>query len=114
MSTTPAAARSDRQYSLYVVGLDTKKLLEAGRIPRPDMTCLYVGSTVKTPQERFKQHKAGIKAARVVHKFGLKLRMGFVPKGWGPYGTRREAERAEKRLKNRLKMRTNYKVWGGH
>ena len=46
--------------------------------------------------------------------FGVKLRMGFVPKDWGPYTTRREAERAEKRLKNRLKMGKDYKVWGGH
>jgi predicted GIY-YIG superfamily endonuclease len=113
VSNAPAA-HPERQYSLYVVGLDAKKLFAARRVSSPDITCLYVGSTVKTPRERFEQHRSGVKAARVVRDFPLKLRMGFVPKGWGPYATRKEAERAEKRLKNRLNVRKNYKVWGGH
>ena len=37
-------------------------------------TCFYVGETYQTPEERFRQHKAGFKAARVVKRFALKLR----------------------------------------
>jgi predicted GIY-YIG superfamily endonuclease len=33
----------------------------------------YVGMTGLSPEQRFKNHKAGIKAARVVRKFGERL-----------------------------------------
>jgi hypothetical protein len=33
----------------------------------------YVGMTGLTPDERFANHKAGIKSARVVHRFGVRL-----------------------------------------
>lgn len=35
--------------------------------------CYYVGMTGLHPQQRFDNHKAGIKAARVVRDFGLEL-----------------------------------------
>lgn len=34
---------------------------------------MYVGMSGLTPEERFANHKAGIKAARIVKKFGIKL-----------------------------------------
>lgn len=33
----------------------------------------YVGMTGLTPERRFSNHKAGIKAARIVRKFGVRL-----------------------------------------
>lgn len=42
-----------------------------GRDPRKP--CLYVGMTGLNPQERFANHKAGVKAARVVQKYGIRL-----------------------------------------
>jgi hypothetical protein len=39
----------------------------------PAKTCLYVGMTGLTPEERFANHKAGIKDAWVVHRYGLRL-----------------------------------------
>jgi hypothetical protein len=35
--------------------------------------CYYVGMTGLLPQERFENHKAGIKAARVVRAYGIEL-----------------------------------------
>jgi hypothetical protein len=33
----------------------------------------YVGMTGLTPEERFRNHKSGVKAARMVRKFGERL-----------------------------------------
>jgi hypothetical protein len=43
--------------------------------PRRDSKkpCVYVGMTGLTPPERFANHKAGIKAASVVKRYGLRL-----------------------------------------
>ena len=40
---------------------------------KPKKPCVYVGMTGLTPKERFLNHKAGIKAASVVKKYGVKL-----------------------------------------
>lgn len=37
------------------------------------MPCVYVGMTGLTPEERFENHKKGIKAAGVVKRYGVKL-----------------------------------------
>jgi Uri superfamily endonuclease len=34
---------------------------------------LYVGKTIRTPDERFQQHKEGYKASRYVKKWGVRL-----------------------------------------
>ena len=34
---------------------------------------MYVGMTGLTPEERFENHKAGIKAALVVKRYGIRL-----------------------------------------
>jgi hypothetical protein len=39
----------------------------------PKKPCVYVGMTGLTPKERFANHKAGIKAASVVKRYGLRL-----------------------------------------
>ena len=39
----------------------------------PDKPCVYVGMTGLVPEERFANHKAGIKAASLVNKFGIRL-----------------------------------------
>ncbi len=39
----------------------------------PNKSCVYVGMTVLTPEERFANHKAGTKAASVVKRYGLRL-----------------------------------------
>ena len=61
----PPRADPRRHHSVYVVYL---------RNPRGDGRAgYYVGMTGLTPEARFANHKAGIKAARVVTRFGERL-----------------------------------------
>lgn len=90
-------------HSVYVVYL---------KDPRGDgRAAYYVGMTGLTPEERFLNHKAGIKAARVVRKHGVRL----VPKLYAhlnpmPY---KKAVAMEGMLADSLRKR-GYVVYGGH
>jgi len=90
-------------HSVYVVYL---------RNPKGDGRAgYYVGMTGLTPAERFQNHKDGIKAARVVRKYGERL----VPKLYAhlnpmPY---RKAQAMEVMLADSLRKR-GYQVFGGH
>jgi hypothetical protein len=71
----------------------------------------YVGMTGLTPEQRFENHRNGIKAARVVRKFGERL----VPKLYAhlnpmPYA---RAKDMEVFLAESLRKR-GYRVYGGH
>jgi predicted GIY-YIG superfamily endonuclease len=71
----------------------------------------YVGMTGLTPEERFANHKAGVKAARVVQRFGERL----VPRLYAhlnpmPY---EKAVRMEGALADSLRKR-GFQVFGGH
>jgi hypothetical protein len=71
----------------------------------------YVGMTGLSPEERFENHKTGVKAARVVRKHGVRL----VPKLYAhlnpmPY---RKAVAMEAFLAESLRKR-GYMVYGGH
>jgi hypothetical protein len=65
--------------NLYVIQLDplVRKDSRAFREKNPnykaDKYCLYVGTTVLTPKERFTQHKTGFRSNRYAKKYGLKL-----------------------------------------
>src|SRR6266404_2500903 len=73
-----AAAGSGLHHYVYVVLLDPKALKDVklrranpGRIP--EKPCVYVGMTGLTPEERFANHKSGIKCSRTVQRYGLRL-----------------------------------------
>jgi hypothetical protein len=73
-----AATESAHHHNVYVVLLDPAvtrhrkiKLLNPNR--RPELPCVYVGLTGLTPEERFANHKAGLKSAWVVKRYGLRL-----------------------------------------
>ncbi|HKT81020.1 MAG TPA: hypothetical protein VJP86_12420 [Vicinamibacterales bacterium] len=71
----------------------------------------YVGMTGLSPETRFENHKAGIKAARIVRKFGERL----VPKLYAhlnpmPYA---KAAAMEAALADSLRKR-GFLVFGGH
>ena len=71
----------------------------------------YVGMTGLTPEARFANHKAGIKAARVVQRYGERL----VPRLYAhlnpmPYGKAMVMEAA---LADSLRKR-GFQVFGGH
>jgi predicted GIY-YIG superfamily endonuclease len=68
----------EHHHHVYVVLLDPA----AGKLGRvqstnpnrhPKKPCVYVGMTGLDPKERFANHKAGIKAASVVKRYGLHL-----------------------------------------
>lgn len=46
----------------------------AGRRRDPRLPWLYVGSSARSPAERFEQHRSGYRSSRFVHRFGLRLR----------------------------------------
>jgi len=71
----------------------------------------YVGMTGLTPEKRFENHKAGIKAAGVVKKYGERL----VPKLYEHLNpmSYAEAKDMEVRLAEDLRKR-GYVVFGGH
>lgn len=73
-----AAAGSNLHHCVYVVLLDggaakDRKILRANPQRDKSKPCVYVGMTGLSPEERFQNHKNGIKAARVVEKFGVRL-----------------------------------------
>jgi hypothetical protein len=90
-------------HSVYVVYL---------RNPRADGRAgYYVGMTGLTPEERFENHKQGVKAASVVRRFGVRL----VPKLYQHLNpmTFDEAKAAERSLAEELRTR-GFLVFGGH
>jgi hypothetical protein len=90
-------------HSVYVVYL---------RNPRGDgKAAYYVGMTGLTPEQRFQNHKQGIKSAGVVRRFGERL----VPRLYShlnpmPYA---KAQKMEAMLADSLRKR-GFRVYGGH
>jgi predicted GIY-YIG superfamily endonuclease len=65
-------------HNVYVALLDPavgkiQKVRAENPRRNPRKPCVYVGMTGLTPQQRFANHKAGIKAAAVVKRYGLRL-----------------------------------------
>lgn len=74
--------RSKRQppehHNVYVVLLDSavekiRKVRAENPKRDPKKLCVYVGMTGMTPEERFENHKTGIKHAPVVKRYGVRL-----------------------------------------
>jgi hypothetical protein len=55
------------------VGKLRKVRAENPRRNKKKKLCVYVGMTGLTPKERFANHKAGVKSASVVRRYGLRL-----------------------------------------
>jgi predicted GIY-YIG superfamily endonuclease len=73
-----AAAESSYHHHVYVVLLDpaaarVRKLLRGNPQRDPAKPCVYVGMTGLAPEERFWNHRHGIKAAWIVRRYGVKL-----------------------------------------
>jgi hypothetical protein len=72
------AERQPEHHNVYVVLLDPAagrlRAVRAANPKRdPNKPCVYVGMTGLTPEERFANHKAGIKAASLVKRYGIRL-----------------------------------------
>jgi predicted GIY-YIG superfamily endonuclease len=101
--TTSRKSRKSDHHSVYVVYL---------RNPKGDgKAAYYVGMTGLTPEQRFQNHKNGVKAARIVKRCGERL----VPRLFAhlnpmPYA---KAKEMEVFLAESLRKR-GYLVYGGH
>ena len=98
----------EQRYCVYVIELSDR----AGRRVDPDLACVYVGQTVRTPEERFYQHRTGKKASRWVRKYGIRLRPDLY-EHLNPITDRDAAEQCEKDLATTLAEK-GYRVFGGH
>ena len=72
------AKQSEQYHNVYVVLLDPavgklRKVRAENPKRDPKKPCVYVGLTGLLPEERFANHKKGIKAASVVKRYGLRL-----------------------------------------
>jgi len=106
----------EQHHNVYVVLLDPavakiRKVRVDNPRRDPKQPCVYVGMTGLTPGERFANHKAGIKDAPVVKRFGIRLLPElFQHLNPMPYEA---AARMEKDLAEDLR-RAGYTVTGGH
>lgn len=105
-----------RHYHVYVIELDpavrqVRKFRDANPGMRALTACFYVGSSTRTPDERFDQHKQGYKANRYARKFGLKLRPDLFVQ-YNPIPSRNDALELEEYLADRLRGQ-GYGVWQG-
>ncbi len=69
---------SHYHHNVYVIELDQAVLKEAKfRRANPDYDpskpCVYVGMTGLTVQQRFANHRKGIKSNRFAHRYGIRL-----------------------------------------
>ena len=102
-------------YTVYVIELSTD-VLSLGRFAEanpgytyhPARPPLYVGHSVRTPEERFEQHRIGEKASRYTRGNAICLRMDLAATLVFP--TRSEAELIEKRHAAYLRAK-GYAVW---
>ena len=68
----------EQHHNVYVVLLDSavgkiRNVRAENPKRNPKKPCVYVGMTGLTPKERFANHKAGIKAASVEKRYGIRL-----------------------------------------
>ncbi len=103
-------------HNVYVVLLDPavgklRKVRAENPERDPKKPCVYIGMSGLTPEERFANHKAGIKDASLVKRYGLRL----LPELYGhlnpmPFDA---AAQMEMDLAEDLR-RAGYTVTGGH
>jgi hypothetical protein len=82
---------------VYVIELDR----EAGRRRDPRLPWLYVGSSSRSPEERFDQHRRGYKSAGLVKRHGVRLRPELY-EDLAPIRGSRDAVAAEQRRAREL------------
>jgi len=103
--------RNTTAYRTYVINLHNPQLADPGK------GYLYVGQTSKTPEQRLAEHLTGARSnkdinlsSNVVQRFGQDLNHSLMPQRI--YLTKRQAEKAERRLAERLRAE-GYVVEGG-
>lgn len=93
----------DARYYVYAISLSPRSVK---RHPQLDEVLagapvVYVGQSAHDPKMRFREHlRGGMFTSSVVTKYGQQL-VGYE----GPFKTRKEAEREERRLAHSLRYR---------
>ena len=106
----------EQHHNVYVVLLDPavgklRKVRAENPKRNPKKPCVYVGMTGLTPEERFANHKSGIKASSAVKRYGIRLLPAlFTHLNPMPFDA---AVAMEKDLAEDLR-RAGYTVTGGH
>jgi len=99
----------DREFAL------TRRARKANPRQDPKKPCIYVGSSSKTPEERFREHVKGARNSRgplfsrVVYRYG-KCLLPNEYKKYNPIDTREEALEMEKALTEKYRGQ-GYTVW---
>ena len=111
-----AASSAGHHHSVYVVLLAPEaaclpEVRSANPTRDPSKPCVYVGMTGLSPDERFQNHKSGLKAARVVELFGVRL-MPELYEVFNPMPFEAALE-MERELAEDLRAQ-GYAVLGGH
>jgi hypothetical protein len=75
---------------VYVIELNRA----AGRRRDPRIPWVYVGSSARSPEERFAQHQRGYKSSGLVKRFAVRLRPDLY-EDLGPFKGSKQARRAE-------------------
>lgn len=102
-----------RTHSVYVIALDPKVLRHAkfrkeNSNYQPGKSCVYVGATFRTPDERFLQHVIGYHSCWFVEQYGMWLRRRLYDR-FNPMPPK-EAFARERQLAADLRKR-RYGVW---
>lgn len=106
--------KKDKRCCVYVIELadearTVKRVKKLNPQANPKMKCVYVGSTARTPEQRFEIHKAGGKqSCSLVRIHGIRLVPGLYRDF--PLMVRAEAERKEEQLAAELRAK-GYTVW---
>jgi hypothetical protein len=110
-------AASTKRYRVYVVRL-SGRLASSGRFMqrnpgyRPGKPLVYVGSTGRTPEDRFEAHLHGPRRYnRYVRMYGRRL-FPWAYRDLPTFATREAAEAAERRRAEELRAR-GWAVWQG-
>jgi len=108
--------QAEHHHHVYVVLLDPAVArIRKVRAENPERDrkkpCVYVGMSGLTPEQRFANHKAGIKAASVVKRYGIRL-LPELFEHLNPMPFEAAAQ-MEKDLADDLR-RAGYTVTGGH
>ncbi len=116
LRSTRAQEEAQHHHNVYVVLLDPaiarfRKVRADNPERDPRKPCVYVGMTGLTPEERFCNHKAGIKDASLVKRFGIRL----LPELYAHLNPMpfEDAAQMESDLAEDLR-RAGYTVTGGH
>lgn len=73
-----ARAEGSHHHHVYVILLDAsvaklRAVRSLNPLRDPEKPCVYVGMTGLDPEERFANHKQGLKAAYYANRYGLRL-----------------------------------------